>query len=51
MLPVLDAQETRKVSARRSVHSLEALEANVLATTMNNIKKGKGFYYYEYRYE
>ena len=38
LLLVLDAQETRKGSVRRcSVHSLQALGANVLGTIMNNI--------------
>jgi capsular exopolysaccharide synthesis family protein len=36
-LLVLDAQNTRKASVRRSVHSLRAVGANLLGTVMNNV--------------
>lgn len=38
VLLVLDAQNTRKVSVRRSVRGLESVGANVLGTIMNNAK-------------
>jgi receptor protein-tyrosine kinase len=51
VLLVLDAQNTRKGALRDSVRGLEAVGANILGTVMNNVKKGKGGYYYGYRYE
>ncbi len=51
VLLVLDAQGTRKGALRESMRSLEAVGANVLGTVMNNIRKGKGGYYYSYKYE
>ncbi len=51
VLIVLDAQNTRKGALRESVRSLEAVGARVLGTVMNNVKAGKGGYYYGYRYE
>lgn len=38
VLLVLDAQNTRKVSTRQSVRSLEAVGARVLGTVLNNVK-------------
>lgn len=50
-LLVLDAQNTRKMSVRRSIHSLEAVGAKVLGTVMNNVKATDGGYYgYTYSY-
>ncbi len=49
---VLDAQNTRKGALRDSMRGLEAVGANILGTVMNNVKKGKGgYYYYGYKYE
>lgn len=51
VLLVLDAQNTRKASFRRSMRSLETIDANVLGTVMNNVKSLEGGYYYgESRY-
>ncbi len=50
VLLVMDAQNTRKGALRESMRSLEAVGANVLGTVMNNVKKGKGGYYYGYKY-
>lgn len=51
VLLVLDAQNTRKMSMRRSIRSLEAVGANVLGTVMNNVKATDGAYYgYTYSY-
>ncbi len=50
VLLVLDAQNTRKGSVRRSVRSLEAIGAKVLGTVMNNVKASGSDGYYEYRY-
>lgn len=50
-LLVLDAQETRKGSVRRSVQSLEGVGAHVLGTVMNNVEADQNGYYYGYRYE
>ncbi|MGI8649115.1 MAG: CpsD/CapB family tyrosine-protein kinase [Rubrobacter sp.] len=38
---VLDAQSTRKLSAKRSMRSLEAVGAKVLGTVMNNVKPAR----------
>ncbi|CAN5758294.1 hypothetical protein BH23ACT11_BH23ACT11_28080 [soil metagenome] len=51
VLLVLDAQNTRKGALRDSMRGLDAVGANVLGTVMNNVKKGKGGYYYGYTYE
>lgn len=51
VLLVLDAQNTRKGAVRESMRGLEAVGARVLGTVMNNVKKGRGGYYYGYRYE
>lgn len=51
VLLVLDAQKTRKGALRESMRALEAVDANVLGTVMNNLKKGKGGYYYGYKYD
>ena len=50
VLLVLDSQNTRKISLRRSMRSLEAVGANVLGTIMNNVEDGKEQYYYGYGY-
>ncbi len=51
VLLVLDAQNTRKMSVRRSIRSLEAVGANVLGTIMNNVRaSGAGYYGYTYSY-
>ena len=52
VLLVLDAQNTRKGAVRQAMRSLEAVDANVLGTIMNNVKGGKdGYYGYGYSYE
>lgn len=52
VLIVFDAQKTRKGTARRSMRSLETVEANILGTIMNNAKVSKsGYYTYSYKYE
>lgn len=33
------------------LRSLEAVDANVLGTVMNNLKASRGGYYYGYKYE
>lgn len=51
VLLVLDAQNTRKLSVRRSVRSLEAVGANVIGTIMNNVRASEaGYYGYTYSY-
>lgn len=45
VLLVLDAQNTRKRALGRSVRSLEAVDAKVLGTVMNNVEASKGGYY------
>jgi capsular exopolysaccharide synthesis family protein len=45
VLLVIDAQRTRKSSLRQAMRSLEAVDASVLGTVMNNVKEGKGGYY------
>lgn len=45
VLLVLDAQNTRKVSVRRSVQRLESVGANVLGTVMNNARASAADYY------
>jgi receptor protein-tyrosine kinase len=50
-LLILDAQETRKGSVRRAVHSLEGVGAHILGTVMNNVKADKDGYFYGYSYE
>lgn len=49
---VVNAQKTRKASLRRSMRSLEAVDANVLGTVMNNVDSSKGSYgrYQRYSY-
>ncbi len=51
VLLVLDAQNTRKGALRESMRSLQGVGANVLGTVMNNVKRGKGGYYYGYGYD
>jgi len=46
VLLVLDAQNTRKASVRKSMRSLEAVGANVLGTVMNNVRARKSERYY-----
>ncbi len=51
VLLALDAQNTRKMSVRRSVRSLQSVGANVLGTVMNNVRASDGAYYgYTYSY-
>lgn len=50
VLLVLDAQKTRKAAARRSVHSIEAVGANLLGSVLNNFKAHKEGYYGYGRY-
>src|SRR5918997_609543 len=45
VLLILDAQHTRKGSLRQAMRSLEAVDANVLGTVMNNVKVAGGGYY------
>jgi receptor protein-tyrosine kinase len=45
VLLVLDAQNTRKGAVRQSIRSLEAVDANILGTIMNNAKISKSEYY------
>jgi capsular exopolysaccharide synthesis family protein len=53
VLLVLDAQNTRKVSLRHSMRSLDGVEANVFGTVMNNVDISKKEYrrYQFYSYE
>jgi receptor protein-tyrosine kinase len=46
VLLVLDAQNTRKSTLRRSMRSLESVGATVLGTVMNNYKNPSGGYAY-----
>lgn len=46
VLLVLDSQNTRKISLRRSIRSLESVGATVLGTVMNNYKSPSGGYNY-----
>lgn len=49
VLLALNARNIRKGTLRESIRNLEAVGANVLGTTvMNNVRKGKGGYYYGY---
>lgn len=51
VLLVIDAQNTRKMSVRRSVRGLEGVGAKVLGTIMNNVRASEGTYYgYTYSY-
>lgn len=51
VLLVLDAQNTRKTSVRRSIRSLESVGARVLGTIMNNVRASDaGYYGYTYSY-
>jgi capsular exopolysaccharide synthesis family protein len=47
ILLVLDAQNTRKSSVRRSVRSLKAMGGNLLGTVMNNARSNGGDYYHQ----
>ena len=49
VLLVVDAQDTRKSSVRKSIRNLEAVGANVLGTVMNNIEPSRENLYYQYR--
>ena len=53
VLLVFDAQNTRKVSLRRSVRDIEAVGGRIIGTTMNNMEPRKDNYYghYGYAYE
>jgi capsular exopolysaccharide synthesis family protein len=52
VLLVLDAQNTRKASVRRSVRGLRTVGANVLGTVMNNAKSdGSDYYHKGYVYQ
>lgn len=50
VLLILDSRNIRKSSLRRSVRSLEAVGANILGTTINNVKSSKDGYQYNYGY-
>ena len=41
VLVVLDAQSTRKVALRRTIHGLESVRSNILGTVMGNVEVGK----------
>lgn len=41
VLVVLDAQSTRKVALRRTIHGLESVRTNILGTVMGNVEVGK----------
>ena len=45
VLLVVNSQNTRRGDLRRSVRSLNAVEANILGTVMNNAKASAGGYY------
>lgn len=45
VLLVVNSQNTRRGDLRRSVRSLNAVEANILGTVMNNAKASSGGYY------
>lgn len=45
VLLVVNSQNTRRGDLRRSVRSLNAVEANILGTVMNNAKTSAGGYY------
>lgn len=48
VLLVVNAQKTRKANVRRSMRSLEAVEASVLGTVMNNVNASrKGYAQYQ----
>jgi receptor protein-tyrosine kinase len=51
VLLVLDAQNTRKKSIRQAMRSLQAVNANVIGTVMNNFRASKDEYYYGYTYK
>lgn len=52
VLLVVNAQKTRKATVRRSMRSLEAVEAKVLGTVLNNVNSSRGGYaqYQSYTY-
>lgn len=51
VLLIFDAQHTRKGAVRQSIRSLEAVEANVLGTVMNDVKmSGRDYYRDGYTY-
>jgi capsular exopolysaccharide synthesis family protein len=41
VLVVLDAQGTRKVALRRTIHGLESVRSNILGTVIGNVEVGK----------
>lgn len=47
---VFDAQSTRKLSARRSIRTLESVGAKVIGTVMNNVKASRDGTYGGYSY-
>lgn len=49
VLLLVNAQKTRKANVRRSMRSLEAVEANVLGTVMNNVNASRGGGYGRYQ--
>lgn len=51
VLLVLDAQQTRKSSVRRSVRRLQTVGANVIGTVMNNVTVPEGYPHYDYPYD
>ena len=48
-LLLVNAQKTRKATVRRSMRSLEAVEANVLGTVLNNVNASRGGGYAQYQ--
>jgi capsular exopolysaccharide synthesis family protein len=52
VLVVLDAQNSRKIDVRRTVHDLKTIGANVLGVVMNNlpISEQEKYSYYHYGY-
>lgn len=52
LLLVVNAQKTRKANVRRSMRSLETVEAKVLGTVLNNVNASRGGYaqYQSYTY-
>lgn len=46
VLLVIDPRSTRKETLRQSVRGLEAVEANIVGTVMNNVKNGRGVRFY-----
>jgi capsular exopolysaccharide synthesis family protein len=50
VLLVLDSQRTPKRSVRQAIQSVEAVDARVLGTIMNNVRKSDRDAYHRYGY-